>query len=49
MELRAALTGLSTRFPELAMATDDISELGFRDLSIVYSLDRLPVRLRPGA
>ncbi|MDH2413540.1 cytochrome P450 [Nocardioides sp. CER19] len=47
MELRAALTGLSARFPDLAMASDDISELGFRDLSIVYSLDRLPVRLRP--
>ena len=45
MELRAALTGLATRFPELSMATDDVSELGFRDLSIVYSLDRLPVRL----
>ncbi|GAB7002983.1 cytochrome P450 [Nocardioides sp. AN3] len=49
MELRAALTGLSTRFPDLSMATDDISELGFRDLSIVYSLDKLPVRLRPDA
>jgi len=47
MELRAALTGLATRFPDLRMATDDVSELGFRDLSIVYSLDRLPVRLRP--
>jgi cytochrome P450 len=45
MELRAALTGLSTRFPDLSMATDDISDLGFRDLSIVYSLDKLPVRL----
>lgn len=47
MELRAALTGLAARFPELALATDDVSELGFRDLSIVYSLDKLPVRLRP--
>jgi cytochrome P450 len=47
MELRAALTGLSSRFPELSLATDDISELGFRDLSIVYSLDKLPVRLHP--
>ena len=45
MELRAALTGLSNRFPELALAADDVSELGFRDLSIVYSLDKLPVRL----
>ena len=48
MELRAALTGLSTRFPDLSLATDDLAELGFRDLSIVYSLDKLPVRLRPG-
>jgi cytochrome P450 len=45
MELRAALSGLSARFPDLSLATDDVSELGFRDLSIVYSLDKLPVRL----
>ena len=45
MELRAALTGLARRFPDLSLATDDLGELGFRDLSIVYSLDRLPVRL----
>ncbi|WP_325573731.1 cytochrome P450 [Nocardioides sp.] len=45
MELRAALTALARRFPDLALATDDPGELGFRDLSIVYSLDRLPVRL----
>jgi len=45
MEMRAALTGLARRFPDLAVATDDPGELGFRDLSIVYSLERLPVRL----
>ena len=45
MELRTALTALARRFPHLAMATDDPGELGFRDLSIVYGLDRLPVRL----
>jgi len=45
MEMRAALTGLARRFPDLAMATDDVGELGFRDLSVVYSLERLPVRL----
>jgi cytochrome P450 len=45
MELRTALTALARRFPNLAMATDDPGELGFRDLTIVYSLDRLPVRL----
>lgn len=47
MELRAALTGLARRFPDLSLATDDPGELGFRDLSIVYSIDRLPVRLTP--
>lgn len=45
MELRTALTALARRFPHLAIATDDPGELGWRDLSIVYSLDRLPVRL----
>ena len=45
MEMRAALTALSRRFPNLAMATDDPGELGFRNLSIVYGLDRLPVLL----
>lgn len=45
MELRAALTALARRYPDLTLATDDPGELGFRDLSIVYSLDRLPVRL----
>ncbi|UDY24289.1 cytochrome P450 [Nocardioides sp. Kera G14] len=45
MELRAALTGLARRFPDLAMATSDLDELGFRNLSIVYGLDRLPVHL----
>ena len=45
MELRTALTALARRFPDLTIATDDPGELGFRDLSIVYGLDRLPVRL----
>lgn len=45
IELRTALTALARRFPDLAMATDALDELGFRDLSIVYGLDRLPVRL----
>ena len=45
MELRAALVGLARRFPDLAMASDDVTELGFRNLSIVYGLERLPVRL----
>lgn len=45
MELRTALTALARRFPKLALATDDLSSLGFRDLSIVYGIERLPVRL----
>jgi cytochrome P450 len=45
MELRTALTALARRFPDLALATEDVGELGFRNLSIVYGLDRLPVRL----
>jgi len=45
MELRAALKGLATRFPDLKMATDDPGELGFRDLSVVYGVDRIPVLL----
>jgi cytochrome P450 len=46
MEMRAALTGLSTRFPDLRLATDDPGDLSFRELSIVHGLERLPVRLR---
>jgi cytochrome P450 len=49
MELRAALTALARRFPHLELATDDPGELGFRDLSIVYGIDRLPVRLNAQA
>lgn len=45
MEMRAALPALARRFGDLTIATDDPTELGFRDLSIVYSLERLPVNL----
>ena len=44
MELTAAIPGLARRFPNLGLAVDP-SELQFRDLSIVYGIDRLPVRL----
>ena len=44
MELRTAFLGLARRFPDLALAVDP-SELRFRDLSIVYGVDALPVRL----
>lgn len=48
MELRTALRALATRFPDLELATDDLTELGFRDLSVVYGVERLPVRLHSG-
>jgi cytochrome P450 len=43
MEIRAALTGLSRRFPGLALAPG--TEPSFRELSIVHSVDALPTRL----
>ena len=42
MELRIALTALASRFPDLAVATSDVS---FRRKSIVYGVESLPVRL----
>lgn len=44
MELRTALRGLATRFPELSLACEP-DELEFTELSAVYSVARLPVRL----
>jgi cytochrome P450 len=44
MELSAAIPGLARRFPDLSLAVDP-GELQFRDLSIVYGIDSLPVRL----
>jgi cytochrome P450 len=48
MELRAAFLGLVERFPQLELAIP-IEQLAFRDLSIVYGVESLPVRLRPAA
>jgi cytochrome P450 len=42
MELRAAYPALARRFPDLCLERQD---LGFRQLSIVYGIDSLPVRL----
>jgi cytochrome P450 len=42
MELRAAFPALARRFPHLTVATED---LDFRQMSIVYGLEALPVRL----
>ncbi len=43
MELRAAFPALARRFPDLSLATD---RLDYRDRSIVYGVESLPVRLR---
>ena len=43
MEIRTALTGLARRFPQLGLAPG--AEPSFRELSIVHSVDSLPVRL----
>ena len=48
MELRAALSALAQRFPDIALVSDDLGDLAFRELSIVHGLETLPVRLSPG-
>ncbi|MGH3501930.1 MAG: cytochrome P450 [Nocardioidaceae bacterium] len=48
MELRAAFSSLSRRFPDLSLAVAP-EELNFRKLSIVYGVEALPVRLHPPA
>jgi cytochrome P450 len=45
MELRTALPAIARRFPDLQVAQPR-GDLQFRQLSIVYGLDSLPVRLR---
>jgi cytochrome P450 len=44
IELRVAFRALTRRFPDMALAVDP-SALRFRDLSIVYGVESLPVRL----
>lgn len=44
MELRAAFQALARRFPDMELAVDP-AELTFRELSIVYGIDSLPVRV----
>jgi cytochrome P450 len=44
MELRVAFRALTSRFPDMALAVDP-GTLRFRDLSIVYGVESLPVRL----
>lgn len=45
MELRIAYPALLRRFPDIRMATDP-EQLSFRELSIVYGMESLPVALR---
>jgi cytochrome P450 len=42
MELRTAFPALARRFPDLTLATD---RLAYRELSIVYGVESVPVRL----
>jgi cytochrome P450 len=44
MELRAAFTALAHRFPDLSLAVAE-EHLRFRDFSIVYGVESLPVQL----
>ena len=46
MELRIVLPLLLRRFPELTLEVPE-SELNFRQLSFVFGVEELPVRLRP--
>jgi cytochrome P450 len=46
MELRAAYPALVRRFPEMQLACRP-DQLTFRKLSLVYGVEKLPVRLRP--
>ncbi len=48
LELRVAFRALARRFPDMELAVDP-GELKFRELSIVYGVESLPVRLRGAA
>ncbi|MGI8434422.1 MAG: cytochrome P450, partial [Nocardioidaceae bacterium] len=43
MELRTALPALARRFPDLSLADDP---LDYRESSIIYGVESLPVQLR---
>jgi cytochrome P450 len=47
MELRSAFRAIAQRFPEVQLACPP-EQLRFRQLSVVYGVESLPVRLRPG-
>ncbi len=46
MELRSAFRAIAQRFPDLQLACSP-DDLRFRQLSVVYGVEALPVRLRP--
>jgi cytochrome P450 len=46
MELRTAYPALARRFPDLALDVPP-GEIDYRQMSLVYGVERLPVRLRP--
>jgi cytochrome P450 len=46
MELRAAFSSLARRFPDMELAVDP-GQLSFRELSVVYGIESLPVRVPP--
>lgn len=46
MELRSAFRAIAQRFPDVRLACPP-AELRFRQLSVVYGVESLPVRLRP--
>ena len=48
LELRVAFRALARRFPDLALAVES-DQLNFRDLSIVFGVESLPVRLHARA
>jgi cytochrome P450 len=48
MELQVAFQALTSRFPDMVLAVDP-GALQFRELSIVYGVESLPVRLTLGA
>jgi cytochrome P450 len=45
MELRTAFPAIARRFPDMALATEQID---YRKLSIVHGIDSLPIRVQPG-
>src|SRR3546814_10104406 len=44
MELRIAFPALSQRFPDMQLAIEDPADHGFRESSIVYGVESVPVR-----